>query len=514
VSSPEKEDGVVYTPEEIVELILDRLKYRHSAALQGKIIDPACGSGAFLLPAARRLIAAGRRENWPEKEIVTALAANIVGADIDQQALQRCREELNNLVERQGLPPVSSWQLIHGDALAPETLGAEAGTFQFVVGNPPYVRIQNLGPERRRRLQQQWSSCQRGAADLFLAFFQLGFQLMNPGGSLGYITPRSYFTSEAGQELRKIFLDEDYLQEIIDFGRQQLFPQVTTYTAITIARRRSRRRALRRRQVTIERRDSDWQQRAWKERVLGSELALGENRWLVINSGDRKFINRCEQRGPSLGQKCAIHVGLATLADRVYILQQVEQQPGGTMLAVRDRQGQEHLLEEQLVVPISKVSRLQKNNQDQGWRIIFPYQRPAGRPLTEQEFSEKFPAGYQYLSQHRQRLAARGHKTKQWFEYGSTQGLKTTFGPKILVPPLSNCGQIFLFTRPEFTYFSGYGIFFSGNLPALFQRLQGDDFRRYLQLLGREYRGDYYAINKHLLQRFSLSDAEWSALGA
>ena len=59
--------------------------------------------------------------------------------------------------------------------------------FTFVVGNPPYIRIQHLGKERRGKIQREWSLCQYGSTDIFIAFFELGYNLLNDRGKLGYI---------------------------------------------------------------------------------------------------------------------------------------------------------------------------------------------------------------------------------------------------------------------------------------------------------------------------------------
>lgn len=515
----EKEHGVVYTPETIVSLILDRCEFREDGATRRRLIDPSCGEGAFLIPAAKRIIEHSSGKGLAPTEIRRLLEANLAGAELDPLSIKTCREKLDALAQSAGVTNVE-WDLRQGDSLdrASGWFREVEAQFDVVVGNPPYVRIQHLGAERRERIRSQWRTCGKGSTDLFIAFFELGFYLMKDEATLGFITPRSYFNSDAGRDLRDLMIDTGAVRELIDFGATQIFEDVTTYTAITICKKPGVTRTTDETKVSIEHRSAPDRVEEVEESPL-QDLRASRGRWVVARPSERQFVQECENRGPSLGEVTAIRVGLATLADRIYVLRIAEDQhqPSDEQLsALYDLNGKIQLIERDLLKPITKVSRLKGSDTDQGLRIVFPYAGPEPARLTaleESSFKEQYPHGYAYLEKHRSILDTRGHETKQWFEYGSSQGIRTCFGSKLLVPPMTLDGRLVLWTEPSFTFFSGYGIYFDGNLEALLARLSEEDFRRYIRLLGRSYRGGYFSITKRVMEKFSLTVGEWKELG-
>ena len=113
-------------------------------------------------------------------------------------------------------------------------------SFDFVVGNPPYVRIQNLGESRRLALQNNWQLCSGGSTDIYIAFFELGVKMLKEKGKLGFITPNTWLKTQAAGELRRFFRREKIVKTLIDFEHWQLFENVTTYSLITILQKGAR----------------------------------------------------------------------------------------------------------------------------------------------------------------------------------------------------------------------------------------------------------------------------------
>jgi adenine-specific DNA-methyltransferase len=104
--------------------------------------------------------------------------------------------------------------------------------FDNVFGNPPYVKFQDLSDESRDYLTKNWTTVEGGTFNLYFAFFELGYKLLKPTGQLGYITPNNYFTSLAGESLRKYFQNKKCVTRIVDFSHKKVF-DAQTYTAIT-----------------------------------------------------------------------------------------------------------------------------------------------------------------------------------------------------------------------------------------------------------------------------------------
>jgi methylase of polypeptide subunit release factors len=253
-----KARGVYYTPAYIVDCIVERTV---GAALVGrtpaqrglKVVDPACGSGAFLLGAYRRLLdwylawyVQDGPEEWPAEVVfkngawrLTAakrgeiLSACIYGVDVDAQAVEVSKLSLLLMVVEgeARLPDLAGVQC--GDALIGEEL--QAGGFDVVVGNPPYVRIHRIGHAEADYLFKKYKTL-TSKADLSLAFIEKSLGLVNEGGWIGVVCTSQWLTTDYGRELRRVAAG--LVREIVDLGSLPVFNNVNTYPAIVILGRR------------------------------------------------------------------------------------------------------------------------------------------------------------------------------------------------------------------------------------------------------------------------------------
>ena len=99
------------------------------------------------------------------------------------------------------------------------------------MGNPPYVRVHNLGAYMEE--VKKFSFAGEGMTDLFIVFYEIGLKMLKEHGILGYITPNSFFSSLAGSHMRKVFVSEKLLAKVVDLKHFQAFSS-TTYTAIVV----------------------------------------------------------------------------------------------------------------------------------------------------------------------------------------------------------------------------------------------------------------------------------------
>jgi len=149
VYSKEKLNGLVYTPVFIVHKILDDVGYIGASILGKRIIDPACGDGRFLVEVAKRII-----ELSPKNELKQNLEC-IYGWDIDSNAVKECIDNLNALVPipvAWNVRQTNSVKHIHKRSLF--SLENETEGFDFIIGNPPYIRVQHLDIEQRQYIQK------------------------------------------------------------------------------------------------------------------------------------------------------------------------------------------------------------------------------------------------------------------------------------------------------------------------------------------------------------------------
>jgi len=225
-----------------------------------KVLDPACGSGAFLVQAFDYLKEEGQRINAElaqlqggmedifERLDTSILKNNLYGVDLNPESVEITKlslwlktansgEKLTYLDDniQCGNSIISDPQFA-GDAAFnwKESFSTimQKGGFDVVVGNPPYVRMEHLKPVKPYLEKNYITASDR--ADLFVYFYEQGIKILKPSGWLGYISNNTFFKTGAGQNLREFLLKNVSLERIVDFGDTQIFEGATTYPAIML----------------------------------------------------------------------------------------------------------------------------------------------------------------------------------------------------------------------------------------------------------------------------------------
>lgn len=220
-----KDFGQVFTPINIVKDILDTAGYKGENILKKHVIDNSCGDGAFLLEIINRYTDAYEKKYNSLNGIENDLKQYIHGVELDKEIWNACIENLNKLIEKKKLKKIKL-DILNEDTLKVKTFDKK---MDFVLGNPPYVRVHNLNQQYSEL--KKYSFCESGMTDLYIAFYEIGLNMLNKNGILCYITPNSFYNSLAGKKLRKYIQESQTMELIIDVGHYQPF-NVTTYTTI------------------------------------------------------------------------------------------------------------------------------------------------------------------------------------------------------------------------------------------------------------------------------------------
>jgi adenine-specific DNA-methyltransferase len=493
-----KLNGIVYTPSWIVELILDQLDYKNNIHTK-KIIDPACGDGAFLREVLVRFIEDAKRAKTDNKVLKEKLENNIFGFDIDEDAVKRCIAMLDNIAEKYELKNIK-WNILKADSLDKSFVSSFFGFFDFVVGNPPYIRIQHLGSRRRAKIQNDWHLCKRGSTDIFIAFFELGYYLVNKTGKLGFITPNTYLKTKAGEGLRNFIKFNKILKTLIDFEHNQLFENATTYSLITILDKNHKRRTF-----------SLFKGDKGNINLIDNidVERLNKDNWILTSNDILQKLNQIENRGLPLGKIAKIHVGITTLADDYYIFK--DPIITGNFAEIKLKDGKKFQIEREILKPIVKVSVLKNPNEDQNRFIIFPYKKVGGKHviLEENDLKEKYPYTYKYFRTIKGILDARDKGKPNpvaWYAFGRSQGLDTSFGKKILTSPLNLKPNFLVWKKEEYTFYAGYCIKYDGDLDLLAEYLNSNDMEFYIKNISRNYQNNYKSFAKSFIERFGIDE--------
>lgn len=496
-----KLNGIVYTPKWIVETILDYLEYTVNNNIHcKKIIDPACGDGAFLKEVVERFIIDALNSNKSISEIKNLLECNIYGIDIDKNAIKLCRTNLNNIAKKYSICNVN-WNLINNDSSDKLWISKLFKKFDYVVGNPPYIRIQNLGKEKRNKIQKEWKLCKSGSTDIYIAFFELGYYLLNDTGKLGYITPNTYIKTSAGKDLRLFIKNKKILELLIDFRHHQIFENATTYSIITILSKTHRQNKFK-----LYYGDSNKKIKFIDEIDLNN---LNDNNWVLCPNDVLIKIKEIENRGIPLGKIADIHVGITTLADSYYIFENPIFKEKTAIIKLKD--GREFEIEKDILKPIVKASVLKRSDEEQNRYVIFPYKLKNNKHviIPEDELKEKYPLTYNYFLKIKDILLARDKGRPNpvaWYAFGRSQGLDTSFGKKILTSPLNKKPNFIVWEKEDYTFYAGYCIKYDGDLYELAKELNSSDMEFYINHVSRCYQNNYRSYSKTFIKNFGISN--------
>ncbi len=496
--SEKKLNGIVYTPQWIVELILDNLDYKNNI-YQKKIIDPACGDGAFLSEVLVRFIEDAKKAKIENKAIKEKIENNIFGFDIDENAIKKCILILNGIAQKYNLKNIK-WNILKTDSLDRSFVSRFFDSFDFVVGNPPYIRIQHLGPKRREKIQNEWQLCKKGSTDIFITFFELGYYLLNKNGKLGYITPNTYLKTKAGEHLRNFIKFYKILKILIDFEHNQLFDNATTYSLITILDKNHKKN-------TFSLFKGDKESINYINEVDIENL--NKDNWILTSNDILEKLKEIEKRGLPLSEIAKIHVGITTLADDYYIFK--DPVIDGDFAEIKLKDDRAFQVEREILKPIIKASVLKNPDEDQNRFIVFPYKKVSGRHsiIPEKDLKEKYPLTYKYFIAIKENLDNRDKGKPNpvaWYAFGRSQGLDTSFGKKILTSPINLKPNFIVWEKKEYTFYAGYCIKFDGDLKLLTQHLNSKDMEFYINHVSRDYQNNYKSFAKSFIEKFGIED--------
>ncbi len=263
-----KKHGIYYTPTYIVDYIVrntlgELLKHRKIDVDKIRVLDPACGSGSFLIKAFDVLNEYYRKNDkeYSQTQLdlrtgttftkkVKILQNNIFGVDLDKQAVEITQLNLLLKIAEKGhrLPLLEQNIRCGNSLIGDEKVEGdkalkweeqfkeiiEEGGFNVVIGNPPYVRQEGLS-EIKPYLGANYETYQ-GMADLFVYFFEKELKLLKEDGYFGMIVSNKWLRAGYGKNLRK-FLTGFWIEEFIDFGDLRVFADATIYPCIMMIRK-------------------------------------------------------------------------------------------------------------------------------------------------------------------------------------------------------------------------------------------------------------------------------------
>jgi len=500
VQPDSKSRGAVYTKPSVVDFMLDLVGYTEDQDLwTTALLEPSCGSGQFLFAVVRRLLSAWRRADVQDAVLDKAICA----VELDESTLLTTQQMLVRLLLAEGLPVasverlISAW-LVHGDYLTTPL----DGQFDFVVGNPPYIRQELLSVRRLTQYRRLYPTMV-GRADIYVAFFEKSLGALKPGGMSCLICSDAWTRNDYGRELRRLVTGQYALRTYVDmYGLDAFEADVGAYTSITVIERGAAGLV---RTVTPSSTNADELRRlseslrddAATVRLVPAPLR-GDGPWLLRGNRSQDIVRELEAHLPTLEQAgCRVGIGVATGADSVYVGPYDE-------LPVEDSRK----------LPLAMSRDLSGGQLSwHGLGVVNPWEEDGGLVNLSE-----YPRLAAYLEPHRDRLARR-HTAKddpatRWYKTIDRITPALTWQPKLLVPDIRGDGDAIAYDGGElYPHHNLYHITSqTWDLPALQALLRAGLARLFVDSYAVKIGGGYLRFQAQYLRRIRIP--AWSRVGA
>lgn len=591
--------GEFYTPIPVVHYILDHVDYTPYKNIgEIRILDPACGSGTFLVQIVTRLIQYYLRkfskryvdQFTPDeaKMVLESIKRNVYGLDINPFAVHISEINLlfntidlyelirrkypdyiigrfnvictDSLLEAQHLNAQSELGDFYenGRAISYKRDQSEADrvkgmSFSIVVGNPPYVKIQNL--DNRETYSHIYSKIAKGNYDIYFLFIDRGLNWLQIDGKLGFINPNRFLNSDSADCLRKT-ISQYKINEFIDFKDIRVFDASTTYSSILIIGKSDPGnnivRCCRVARGIKDRVDTEMLEgiskhiseditfedaHRWYDIFGLPQNHLKDDIWNIMPKDEQivfeKLENIADKIFKDVFEEEGAFVGLQTSYDPIYIGLGLPTEDSKTLFKPEIVDSKDY---ERKCNTIKKEFRIESyllkkylRGQDVDkwcvrWRdryLLFPYHIIGDNAelISEDELKNKYNNAWEYLGifrtilENREEGRLRGRS--DWYKYIYPKNLTKFQRPKLVVQINGN-GNHFYFDEIGMYYFpgsgggsGGYGIMLMDSSSAkdhyyflaLFNSSTLEYYHKHISMI---FRGKYYAYPKRYLDRWPL----------
>ncbi len=459
--SKRKKDGVFYTPEYITKYIVDntlgklcsdkkselglddveieipknpkkltKSQSKQKDALEAyrayllglKVLDPACGSGAFLNQALNYLL---EEHSFIDESIKTLMGGsvlglydvkkgilenNLYGVDINAEAVEIAKlslwlrtvesgRKLNKLADKIKVGnSLIDDKSVADDAFVWEEAFAEVfeqGGFDCVIGNPPYVQLQSMKAIASDLEKQNYKTFEK-TGDLYVLFYELGNELLKENGLLGYITSNKWLRAKYGKSLRKYLSEHSSPQMLIDLG-SGIFESATVDSNILILQKqKSSKCELVGLDLSNEKEFLGFESYADKLMTIDD---CSEEIWTISSPLEKSIKSKIEKVGVPLKEwDIQIYRGLLTGLTDAFIIDKI----------TRDMLLKEDAKSADIIEPVLRGRDIKRYTID--YQDLFLLNVHNGYADTNKIEIDDYPAVKEYLSQFEEQLVKRYDK--------------------------------------------------------------------------------------------------------
>jgi len=404
----------------------------------------------------------------------------------------------------------------------------EFGTegFDAIVGNPPYIRVQNMvhySPKEYGFYKSPFSDFETAGSELldkYYLFIERAWSLLKDGGSIGYIVPHKFMNIMSGEPLRHFLSSHGAVREIIHFGTHQAFKNRSTYTCILILGKP----AYDTYEIAFI---QDWNRFLFDHKVEYRKYAadtLDSSPWVFIPGQITDRLVAIKGQCSPLNDLARIFVGVQTSNDKVYII--TADSEDSDYVYFHDKNKIARKIEKGILRKSIYDARLQKY---QGIvpnsYIIFPYCNENNKPrlIDINTMRSEYPFAIDYLSSFREELDRRNmmqpRTENNWYAYGRSQSLARFIHSEHLIWPVLSFDSNYVYDNAQVVFTGGgngpfYGIEMKDGINESIFYIQAVLNHWLLELLVKNsastFRGGYYSHGKQFIAKLPIRRIDFS----
>ncbi|MFE9535949.1 Eco57I restriction-modification methylase domain-containing protein [Streptomyces sp. NPDC006691] len=225
--------GEVFTRRWVVDALLDLTGYTSDRDLGAlHLLEPSCGSGAFLRPAVERLIASAQKHG---RDLAT-LSDAVRAYDLQQEHVDTARQHCCELLTSAGVSASQAGTIANTWVRQADFLLAsvEERPVDVAIGNPPYIRYDDLDEDTAATYRSTWSSM-KGRGDIYVGFIERSLAMLKQGGRVGFICADRWMRNQYGAELRGLVAKRYAVEHVWSMHDVDAFEsEVSAYPALTV----------------------------------------------------------------------------------------------------------------------------------------------------------------------------------------------------------------------------------------------------------------------------------------
>ncbi|QGU95002.1 N-6 DNA methylase [Clostridium bovifaecis] len=494
--------GIVYTPEEIANYMIDGLIEKENLINNAfiKILDPACGCGDILISCYKKLknIYENNIEEINKSNNIVLnkedipkhiIDNNLFGFDIDERALKILAIDLFSICGY-----YNSNNFKKTDFLTDET----EGKYQIIIGNPPYIGHKAMDKEYSKRLKTKFKEIYKDKGDISYCFFQGALNSLDKKGRLCFITSRYFMESPSGEELRKVLKELCSLYKIVDFYGIRPFKKAGIDPVIVFLINEQEREdcieIIKPIGSTKKNKDNFYRSLFLNEgnhyrRFFMNKNLLNNKGWIIRDEKERNIISKIEERSfTHLYNICDSYQGIITGCDKAFVVNKQ---------TIEDKE-----LEQNIIKPWIKSSYINKDDIQKGDTYLI-YSDIIENP-------EDYPNAIKYISREKHKLIERREckrGARKWYELQWGRKKEIFDGEKIIFPYKASSNR---FALDKGNYFSAdvYALVLQENVPFtykyLISLLNSRIYEFYFQSFAKKLGDDLYEYYPNNLMKLCI----------